>query len=73
MTSGRKVVGVFRSLANTKGLQLEGARVLHDKKLVPVLLNGTKTIIMREKERPMIRAVQIDNFRYLLSIKKMHK
>ena len=52
---------------------LECARVLHESLLVPVLTNGSETIIWREKERFRIRAVQIDNLRGLLDIRRMDK
>ena len=38
VASGRKVAGVIRSLFNARGLQLERARVLLERLLVPVLL-----------------------------------
>ena len=37
MANGRIVVGPIRSLVNTRSLQLECARVLHESLLVPVL------------------------------------
>ena len=36
--------------------------------LVPALLYGIKAVILREKDRSKIRAVQMDNFRGLLGI-----
>ena len=41
--------------------------------LVPVPTNGSETMIWREKERPRIRAVQMDNIRGLLGIRRMYK
>ena len=38
VTNGRKVAGPVMSLVNTRGLQLECARVLHKILLVPVLM-----------------------------------
>ena len=51
MTSGRKVVGLIRSLVNGRVLQLECAKVLHERLLVPVLLYVSETMVYREKER----------------------
>ena len=56
MASGRRVAGAIRSLVNTWDLQLECARVLHKKLLVPVLMYGSETILWREKERSSVRA-----------------
>ena len=47
----RKFAGAIRSLVNARGLQLEGARVLHEALLMPVRLYGRETMIWREKER----------------------
>ena len=40
---------------------------------MPLLTYGSKTKIWREKERSRIRAVQMDNFRGLLGIRRMDK
>ena len=61
--SGKRVAGVIRSLANARDLQLECARVLHEKLLVPVLIYGSETMLWKEKERSRSRAVQMDNLR----------
>ena len=73
VTYGRKVEGAIRSLVNTRGLQLECERVLHEELLVLVLLNGSETIIWREKDRSKIRAMQMDNLRGLLGIRRMDR
>ena len=73
MASGRRVAGAIRSLINAKDLQIECARVLHETLFVPVLTNDSKTILWKEKERSRIRAVQIDNLRGLLGIKRMDR
>ena len=39
-----------RSLVNTRRLQLECARVLHESLLVPVLTYGSETMVWREEE-----------------------
>ena len=40
---------------------------------MPVLMDGSKIMIWKEKERCRIRAVQMDNFRGLLGIRRMDK
>ena len=45
VASGRRVAGAIRSLVNTRSLQLECARVLHESLLVPVLMYGSETMI----------------------------
>ena len=54
-------------------MQLECAKVLHESLLEPVLTYGSETMIWREKERSRIRAVQMDNLRSLLGIRRMNK
>ena len=52
---------------------LECARVLHESLLVPVVMYGSKTIVWKKKERSRIRAVQMDNLRGLLGIRRMDR
>ena len=73
MTSGRRVAGAIRSLVNARSLQLERARVLHESLMVPVLTNGSETIIWRENDRSRIWTVQINNLRGLLGIRRRDK
>ena len=40
---------------------------------MPFLMSGSETMIWREKERSRIRAVQMDNFRGLLGIRRVDK
>ena len=54
-------------------VQLECARVFHETLLVPFLMHGSETMIWREKERFRVRAVQMDNLRVLLGIRRMDK
>ena len=54
-------------------MQLECVRFLHESLLVPILKYGSETMIWREKERSRIRAVQMDNLRSLLGIRRMDK
>ena len=73
MGSGRRVAGTIRSVFNTRSLQFDCARVLHESLLVPGRAYGRETIVWREKERSRIRAVKMDNLRSLLGIKRMDK
>ena len=73
VVSGRKIAGAIRSLVNARSLQLQCAMVLNESLLVPVLTYGSETMIWREKERPRIRAVQMDNLRDLLGTRRMDK
>ena len=41
VTSGRRVAGAIKPLANARSLQLEGARVLNESLLLPVLTYGS--------------------------------
>ena len=71
--SGRGIAGAIRSLVNARILQLECARVMHESLLLPVLTYGNETMIWREKERSMIRTVQMKNLKGLLGIRRMNK
>ena len=71
MASGKNVAGAIKSLFNAMVLQLRCARVLHESLLVPVLLYGSETMILREKERSRISIVRMDNLRRVLGIKRM--
>ena len=73
MASGRRFAGAIRSLVNARDLQLECARVLHETLVVPVLLYSSETMLWKEKERSRVRAVQMDNLRGLLGIRRMDR
>ena len=45
--------------------------VLYEMLLVPTLTDGSETLLWKENERSRIRAVQIDNLRCLLGIRRM--
>ena len=47
--------------------------VLHETLLVPVLMYGSETMLWKEKERSSFRAVQMDNLRGLLGIRRMDR
>ena len=73
VASGRRVAYAIRSLVNAGVLQLECAKVLHEPLFMFVLMHGSETMIWKEKERSRIRAVQIDNLRGLLGIRRLGK
>ena len=73
VTSGRRVASAIRSLVNASYLQFDCARVFHETLLVPVLTHGSETMLWKKKERSRIRAVQMDNLRGLLGIRKMDR
>ena len=73
VASGRRVAGVIRSLVNAGDLQLECDRVLHETLLLPVLMYGNETMLWSEKERSRMRAVQVDNLRRLLGIRRLDR
>ena len=70
---GRKVAGAIRFLVSARSLQLECPRVPLKTFLMPVLLYGSETMVWRDNERSRIRAVQIDNLRGLLGIRRMDR
>ena len=71
--SRRKFRGDTRSLVNTRVLQLECARVLHETLLKPVHLYGDEAMVYRLKKKAWIRAVQMDYLKGLLCIRRMDK
>ena len=72
VVSGRRFAGAIRSLINTRNLQLECARVLHETLPIPLFMNDSETILWEEKERSRLRGVQMNNLRGLLGIWRMH-
>ena len=73
VASGRRVTGAIRSVVNSRDLQLECARILHETLLVPVVMYGSETMLGKEKERSRIRTVLMDNLRGLLGIRRMDR
>ena len=67
------MAGAIRSLNNAKDMQLECARILHETLLVPVLMYGSETMVWNNKERSRNKAVQMDNLRGLLIIRRMDR
>ena len=49
--NGHKIAGAIRSLVNAIDLQLECARLLHEKFLVPILIYDNDSMLWKEKER----------------------
>ena len=47
--------------------------VLHETLLVPVFMFDNETMLWKEKERSRVRAVQMDNLRGLLGIRRMDR
>ena len=45
--------------------------VLHETLLAPVLIYGSETMLWKQEERSRIRAVQMDNLKELLGIRRM--
>ena len=73
VASGRRDAGAIRSLVNTRNLKLDCARGLHESLMMPVLTYGSETMIWREKDMFRIWAVEMDNFRGLLGIRRIDK
>ena len=69
----RRVADTIRSLVNARDFQLEYARVLRQTLLVPVLMYGSETELWKEKENSRVRAVQMDNLKSLIGIRRMDR
>ena len=65
------MAGVIRSLVNTRDLKIACARVFPETLLVHVLTYGSEIMLWKEKERPRVRAVQMDNLIDFLVIRRM--
>ena len=70
---GRSLAGAIKSLVNARDMQLECARVLHQTLLVSLLTYGSETKLWKEEEKTRIRALQMNNLRGLLGIRRMDK
>ena len=64
MASGRRVL---------IGLQLQCAKALQNSLLVPIPIHFSETMIWKDNKKSRIRAVQVDNLRDLLGIRRMDK
>ena len=73
MASGRRFADDIRSLVNARELQLECARALYETLLVPILMDGSETMLWKEMERSRVRAVPMDNLGGLLGIRRMDR
>ena len=69
----RKIARAIRSLVNERNLSINCARVLNEKVLVPTLLYGSECMEWKCSERSRIQAVQMDNLRSLLGIRRTDK
>ena len=63
VASVRRIAGAIRFLVNARDLKL----------WLPVLMYGSETMLLMEKERSRIRAVQMDNLKRLLGIRRMNR
>jgi hypothetical protein len=70
VASGRRVGGAIKSLVNAKNLSLECTRRLHESMLIPVLMYGSEVMVWCQKYRSRIQAVQMDNLRGVLGVRK---
>ena len=61
-------IGLFVTL---KSLLLGSARALHEGLLVSSLIYGKETLGRRESESSLIKAVQLDDYRVLLTIRRI--
>ena len=73
VASGRRVAGAIKSLVNTKGLSMECTRVLHESMLVQTLLYGSEITVWYEKYRSRVQAVQMDNLRSVLGVRRIDR
>ena len=60
-------------LVNVEDLQFQCARILHETLLLSVLMYGSETMLWKQKERSRVRAIQMDNLRGLLRIRRMDR
>ena len=73
MASGKRVVYAVRSLVDTRVLLLKCAIALHESLQVSILMYANERMILKEREISRIKAVQRDNLRGLLGIRRMDK
>ena len=65
--------GKLQVPTDPRSLQCKCARLLYEGFVMPVLLYGSETLIWREKERSRIRAVQMDNLRGLVGVRRIDR
>ena len=73
LASERRFAGAIRSLVNARDLQLEYSRVLHETLLVLVLMYGNETVLWKEKDTYKMMAVQMNNLRGQLGIRRIDR
>ena len=64
--NGKRVAGTIRSLDNATDLQFECARIWHERRSHLFFMYGSE-------KKSRIRAVQVDNLRGLLGIRRMDR
>lgn len=69
---GRKVVSAIREKANAKGLNLECTRLLQESMLILTLKYSNETEV-RKKKKIENKALQIDNLRGMLEVRRIEK
>jgi hypothetical protein len=67
------VAGAIKSLVNAKSLSIECTRVLHESMLVQTLLYGSEVTVWCPKYRSRVQAVQMDNLRSVLGVRRIDK
>ena len=67
------MAGTIGSLVNAGDLQNEYARVLHETLIAPILTYGSEIMLWKKKARSRIRAVQMNNLRDLIGIRRMNR
>ena len=71
MSCVRRIADAIMTLVNARELQFDCARILHETLLVPALMYGNETILLKEKESFRVRSVQMDNLERLIGYKRM--
>ena len=71
--NGRKIAGGIRALVNEKCLSMKCAKILHEKVLVTTLMYESECMTWKNKERWRIQAVQMDNLRGMIGVKRKDK
>ena len=73
VSNGRKMAGAIKTLVNAKGLDIECTRVLHEAMLVQALMYGSEVMVWEKKYRTKVQAVQMDNLRGMLGVRRIDK
>jgi hypothetical protein len=73
VSNGRRVAGAITTMGNAKNLNLECLKRLHECMLVPVLMFGSEVMVWSQKNISRVQAVQMDNLRGVLGVRKVDK